>query len=237
MTYDGLGRCVKIVETTAGSVTSTKQFVWSDNQRCEERDATGVLTRQFFASGEKIGATAYFFGKDHLSSIRQMTDSSAVVQAQYAYSPWGEVTKLQGSQDADFGYAGYYTHQRSGLNLTVARAYSASLGRFMSRDPIAEAGGMNLYGYCANSPIVYTDPLGLRYHTERDVLCPTNCQPPCDGTPVPMWCKERTAGDFDPIRGTNRLYVSVFFSVGPPGHERTYTKNDTSTGCYWLGPT
>ena len=48
-----------------------------------------------------------------------------------------------------------------GLSLTLYRAYSADLGRWLSRDPLAEAAGLNLYAYVANNPIKYVDPLGL----------------------------------------------------------------------------
>ena len=34
-------------------------------------------------------------------------------------------------------------------------------GRWLSRDPIGESGGINLYGYVGNSPVNYVDPLGL----------------------------------------------------------------------------
>jgi RHS repeat-associated protein len=163
MTYDSFDRCVKIVETSAGSVTSTKQFVWYGNSRCEERDATGALTRQFFPRGEKVGATAYFLTKDHLGSVREMTDSSAVIQAQYAYSPWGEVTVLVNTAPADFGFARMYAHSRSGLNLTKYRAYNAGLGRWLSRDPLGETVSPNLfvYGGRRNNPASFVDPLGL----------------------------------------------------------------------------
>ena len=41
------------------------------------------------------------------------------------------------------------------------RYYSPGLGRFISQDPIGFAGGLNLYAYCGNDPINFTDPLGL----------------------------------------------------------------------------
>ena len=42
-----------------------------------------------------------------------------------------------------------------------ARPYDPNLGRWIQRDPIGERGGLNLYGYVQNNPIVKTDPLGL----------------------------------------------------------------------------
>jgi len=43
-----------------------------------------------------------------------------------------------------------------------ARAYHPDLGRFMSEDPkLFDAGDYNLFRYCHNDPIDFTDPMGL----------------------------------------------------------------------------
>ncbi len=111
--YDGYGRNVSIVETTSGSVTSTKQFVWSGgNSAKEERDATGALTKKFFSTGQMNSASKYFYLPDHLASVREMTDNSGVAQCQYAFDPFGRVTKISEAVASDFGYAGYYLHLR-----------------------------------------------------------------------------------------------------------------------------
>jgi hypothetical protein len=41
------------------------------------------------------------------------------------------------------------------------RYYSPSLGRFINKDPIEEAGGLNLYGFCGNDGVNGVDALGM----------------------------------------------------------------------------
>ena len=44
--------------------------------------------------------------------------------------------------------------------VTMFLACDTIPSRWLSRDPIAEAGGLNLYGYVSNNPISLNDPLG-----------------------------------------------------------------------------
>ncbi len=54
-----------------------------------------------------------------------------------------------------------FLHQASGLYLTLYRAYDPYSGRWLSRDPSGESGGVNLYAYVTGDPINQIDPLGL----------------------------------------------------------------------------
>ena len=155
-TYDGLGRNVKILEYTASSLTSTKQFVWCGNGRCEARNASSAITAQYFGYGETISGTSYYWNKDHLGSIREMYASG--LQAQYSYDPFGCVSKIAETVPPDFGFAGYYLHSRSGLSLTLTRAYSPHLGIFVNSDFAGNAA----YDYCDNNPIGLKDPAGAQ---------------------------------------------------------------------------
>jgi RHS repeat-associated protein len=74
---------------------------------------------------------------------------------------WGKRVKLSGTLDSDVGYTGHHHHTKSGLILTWFRAYDAEAGRWLSADPIGEAGGINLYGYVGNNPLNAIDPDGL----------------------------------------------------------------------------
>jgi RHS repeat-associated protein len=53
------------------------------------------------------------------------------------------------------------------------RFYSPSLGRWVSRDPIGEMGGVNRFGYCRNSVIDLVDPVGLSWARPAEK---TDCQ-------------------------------------------------------------
>ncbi len=160
--YDAMGRRISIVEkNSSGTVTSTKQIVWVGSRMAEERDASNTVTKRFFFQGEQISGTNYYYTRDHLGSIREMVDNSGAVQARYAYDPYGRATKISGSLDSDYQYAGYYEHVASGLNLTLFRAYDPNTAKWLARDPLGEDIGPNLYAYVNNEPTGLIDPLGL----------------------------------------------------------------------------
>ena len=157
--YNGLGQ--RVQETLNGTVI--KQWVWGQNpQPLEERNASDSVTKRFYGSlGEQIGSSSYYFTTDHLGSIREMVDSSGTTQARYAYDPYGRRTLVSGTDLADFGFTGDYFHAATGLSLTQFREYDPNLGRWLSRDPLGEYAGINLYGYVTNDPINLIDSLGL----------------------------------------------------------------------------
>jgi YD repeat-containing protein len=136
--YDGLWRNTKIVETTSGSVTSTKQFVWSTQTRSEERDGLNNITKRFFSLGQNNTGTSYFYAKDHLGSVRDMINTSGVAVADYQFDSYGRVQVLHETTPSDFQFTGYFFNQRANLNLSFYRAYSSVNGRFITRDPSTE---------------------------------------------------------------------------------------------------
>jgi RHS repeat-associated protein len=167
-TYDGLSRRVAIRQLVNGSEISLRRFVWCGREICEERDAAGAVTKRFFPQGMKVesgpSSGNYFYTRDHLGSIRELTDSSGNVRARYAYDPYGRRTRLTGDMETDFGFAGMFWSSEAKLGLTHFRAYDPELGRWLSRDPVPQAElrqGPNLYAYVVNDPVNLVDPEGL----------------------------------------------------------------------------
>ena len=168
LTYDGLNRVVAIRQLVSGAEISRRQFVWSGLALCEEHDASNAVIKRFFPQGMKIesgpNAGNLFYTRDHLKSIRELTDDSGNVRARYAYDPYGRRTKLAGDLDANFGFAGMFWSREANLFLTHHRAYDPDLARWLSRDPLFRAEireGPNLYAYVQNNPVNLADPSGL----------------------------------------------------------------------------
>jgi RHS repeat-associated protein len=168
-TYNGLGQRTKIVEKENNAVTSTKRLIWAVTDICEERDADNNVTKRYYTQGVQIGSTSYFYTRDHLGSIRELTDAAGTVSARYDYDPYGRRTKLSGNIDADFGFTGHFYNAATGLHLAYHRPYDADLGRWLGRDPLADAElrqGPNLCAYVSNDPVNGIDPLGLEFLTD-----------------------------------------------------------------------
>jgi RHS repeat-associated protein len=164
-TYDGLWRRVRMVEKQGLTTAADRKFIWAGARPIEERNQSNNVEKRFYGSGVQVVqgplSGAYLYSRDHLGSIRSVLDGTGNQVAAYDYDLWGNRTQTAGTFAADFGYAGYFEHAPSGLKLTWFRGYSPLLGRWISRDPLGEFGGTNLYGYVDNASVSDIDMFGL----------------------------------------------------------------------------
>ena len=88
----------------------------------------------------------------------------------YEYSAWGELLSVTGSK-ADtvgtlnpFRYRGYCYDTETGLYYLNSRYYDPVTQRFVNGDGLLVTGndliGLNLFAYCGNNPIIYSDSTG-----------------------------------------------------------------------------
>ena len=161
--YDGLGRRVAI-STSNGGLASLTRYLWCGSSLCQARNTNNTVVRRYYPEGEVIpgSGTLLYYANDHLGSVRDvMAVQNGLRVASFDYDVYGNPSQTSGRVSTDFRYAGMFYEQNSGLYLTRYRPYDPRTGRWISRDPIAEYGGVNIYAYASASPIIRIDPSGL----------------------------------------------------------------------------
>lgn len=162
ITFDGVGRYVRIKHSDRASVVSELCYVWCGNVVCEARDANGgAVLKRFFWQGQEASGQPMFLTRDLLGSVREVTDAMAVIGSRSDYTPFGQRVPASYGSGGDFGFTGHASLTGTGLYLTRYRAFDSSFGRWLSRDPLGEQPSLNLYAYVHNDPINQIDRLGL----------------------------------------------------------------------------
>lgn len=149
----------------AGSVTT--YFLYDGSNPVVELDSSGnvIATNTFTSQGlvsRRVNSVSVLYVFDSEGNVAQRTDSSASVLSDHVFNAHGE--SLNTSLTEPFGYRarfGYYTDNETSLQLMTNRYYDPATGRFLTRDPIGYAGGINLYSYVGNNTTNLIDPIGL----------------------------------------------------------------------------
>ncbi len=146
--YDG---SVPVCELDgSGNVRATN--TWGANGLLSRRDQTGNT----FYTFDWRGNPAQRFNVYGQSLLTQF-------DAYGASKSLGD-TNANAAPDPYAGFGsqwGGYTDSETGLVLMGHRYYDPQQGRFLTRDPLGLAGGMNAYRYADNDPISLIDPSGL----------------------------------------------------------------------------
>ena len=155
-----------------GLVTSEMRFLHDGFLSVQERDGSNNLVREYawgINMGGGIGGLLdliqggqnYSYLYDGKGNVSAIVDGTQAVAATYAYDTFGNLMTKTGflSQPVQFSTKRY--DEMSGLSYYGYRFYSPVLGRWMNRDPLQEAGDINLYGFISNNPVDLVDYYGL----------------------------------------------------------------------------
>jgi RHS repeat-associated protein len=116
-----------------------------------------------------------FYHCDQIGTPQEMTDENGNIAWQAQYKAWGEAKVVIEKVRNPLRFQGQYFDHETGLHYNRFRYYDPEIGRYLSKDPIGFAGGLNLHAYVAN-PVQRIDPLGLfqvcarrtNYHDDSD---------------------------------------------------------------------
>ena len=117
----------------------------------------GVLAVNFKTNG------THFFWYDGNGNVTALVNAAnGAESARYEYGPFAEPIRMTGPMAKlnPIRFSSQYADDVTGDVKYLYRDYDPSTGRWPSRDPIGERGGVNLYGFVENAPVNKTDLLG-----------------------------------------------------------------------------
>jgi len=105
----------------------------------------------------------FTYSFDQAKNVTELFDSAGGIAAAYDHGPFGEDMAATGSAAGlnPFRFSSEVWDGALALVCYNWRHYNPLDGRFISRDPIGERGGLNLYGFVGNDPVNRWDALGL----------------------------------------------------------------------------
>jgi len=168
-TYNGDG--LRVVKSVNGSLT---RFLYQYDKIVLELNALGDQTgRNVYGLNlisRTFGEDTFFYFYNGHADVTALLASDGTIAATYYYDAFGNILDQTGTATSNILYAGYQYDPETGLYYLNARMYDPVTARFIQEDTyLGERNdplSLNLYTYCKNSPIRYSDPTG--HNTQED---------------------------------------------------------------------
>ncbi len=150
----------------------------------------------------------YYYRKNLFGDVLAIYDSDGTVVAEYLYDAWGKNLPLVGDETNEIKkvnpirYRSYYYDTETGFYYLESRYYDPEIGRFLNADTLGylgegeELNKYNLFVYCGNNPVMYSDPTGHAIETILDVLSLGVSLVEVAVNPADPWAWVGLAGDF-----------------------------------------
>lgn len=167
-------RIEKVAGTTKTRFVHIGGSLYQELGSFSESNPWGSIVRWYNPGiSQTVGTTKTCFHTDLHGNTARLTNSGGnVLSDRYAYDAWGNTAHPTGISDTRFQYVGgegYYTDPDvPGLIKLGARYYDPTIGRFITPDPAGD--GLNWYAYCGNDPVNATDPTGLTWRQNLEIL-------------------------------------------------------------------
>ena len=162
--YDGWRPVVEMVARPGGG-TDRIEYYWGKDLSGSLDGAAGVGGLLYV----KRNGAIYVPFCDAFGNVMGYWDENGAVVAEYAYDAFGRTVAKSGTMADMFAirYSTKYYDAETGMYYYGKRYYLAVLCRWLTRDPIEEQGGVNLYGFCGNDGVTFVDPLGELFYVVK----------------------------------------------------------------------
>ncbi|HEX6036860.1 RHS repeat-associated core domain-containing protein [Longimicrobium sp.] len=161
--YDAGGRRVR----RSGS-SGVTYYLYDGENLLAEIAPDGAFTRvySYYPGTDRPHAmvqndSVYYYLTDEPGHVVGLVRPNGSLANRYDYTPFGELRFVREQVPNDLQYASRPWDDELSLYHMRARDYDPFLRRFISEDPIGLAGGVNLYAYARNSPVLFRDPFGF----------------------------------------------------------------------------
>jgi RHS repeat-associated protein len=170
--YRGDSLLASIKEYENDTLVKTTHYIRDDLLVLQERDSNNNTLNEY-AWGLDLeggiggllhlnqGGQNYSYLYDGKGNVTALINGSQSVVSTYTYDPFGNLNSGTGSLDQPFKFSTKPYDEETGLSYYGYRFYMPAIGKWMTKDPLGERGGINLYGFVGNNPINRIDPLGL----------------------------------------------------------------------------
>jgi RHS repeat-associated protein len=153
--YDGWNMVAELDATN----TMMRKFVWGLDLSRTPQGAGGV-GGLFAIQGGAESHLPCFDGNGNVMALVKASDQS--ISGRYEYGPFGESLVVEEAGVSNpFRFSTKFHDKETGLYYYGYRYYNPTTGRWPSRDPIEEKGGIGLYKFEANDGLGKWDRLGL----------------------------------------------------------------------------
>jgi len=158
--YDGM----RVVEERNSSNQPTARYTRGTDLSGTLEGAGGIGGLLAMSVPSSGGWSHHFYHADSNGNITAMMDEWGYLSATYRYDPYGRTIAQAGPMASTnpYRFSSKEHHEATGLYYYGYRYYSPKLQRWLNRDPIAENGGINLYGFAGNQPSGRIDLYGHR---------------------------------------------------------------------------
>ena len=143
-----------------GETEPVETYTWGKDLSGSLQGAGGV-GGLLFAKKRGHGQDAWIYHFDANGNVTEVTDSQGNLLDHYEYDPFGNLAKPPLLPENRFRFSTKLQDAETGFCYYGYRYYDPKHGRWLSRDPIEEEGGLNLYGFLGNDPVNGWDYLGL----------------------------------------------------------------------------